>query len=61
MGCHVDTITLSIQQMEMVLKRAAEMGVGDRVHVHLRDYRDLPHSFEHAFDALISCEMIEVN
>ena len=44
----------------MTERRAKEAGVGDRVRVHLCDYRELPASFEHAFDAFISCEMIEV-
>lgn len=60
MGCDVDTITLSSQQMDMVKKVAALAGVSDRVRVHLCDYRQLPAEFKHAFDALIACEMIEV-
>ena len=60
MGCDVDTITLSSQQMDMVKKVAALAGVSDRVRVHLCDYRQLPAEFKNAFDALIACEMIEV-
>ncbi|KAL1937279.1 hypothetical protein VTO73DRAFT_13888 [Trametes versicolor] len=58
-GCLVDTITLSHEQHAMTVRRAAEAGVADRVRVHLCDYRELPPEFEHAFDALVSSEMLE--
>ena len=61
LGCFVDTVTLSSEQMVMTEERAKAAGVEDHVGVHLCDYRDLPPSFEHAFDALITCEMIEVS
>ena len=60
LGCTVDTVTLSIEQMAMVEERARDSGVSDRVRVHLCDYRELPESFKHQFDAFVSCEMIEV-
>ena len=44
----------------MTEQRAREAGVGDQVQVHLCDYRDMPPSFEHAFDAMVTSEMIEV-
>ncbi|RDX51315.1 cyclopropane fatty acid synthase [Lentinus brumalis] len=59
LGCTVDTVTLSSEQKAMTEERAKAAGVGDRVRVHLCDYRDLPASFENTFDALITCEMIE--
>ncbi|KAI1791875.1 cyclopropane fatty acid synthase [Ganoderma leucocontextum] len=59
LGCTVDTITLSYEQMVMTERRALEAGVSDRVRVHLCDYRRMPPSFEHAFDAMVTCEMIE--
>ncbi|KAM5530937.1 hypothetical protein V8D89_015382 [Ganoderma adspersum] len=59
LGCTVDTLTLSREQMTMVEQRALEAGVSERVRVHLCDYRDMPASFEHAFDAMVTCEMIE--
>ncbi|KAL0954532.1 hypothetical protein HGRIS_003500 [Hohenbuehelia grisea] len=59
MGCTVDTVTLSVEQKAMAERRALEEGVAERVRVHLLDYRQLPASFEHAFDAFVSCEMIE--
>ncbi|TFK85296.1 S-adenosyl-L-methionine-dependent methyltransferase [Polyporus arcularius HHB13444] len=58
-GCTVDTITLSKEQLALVEERARAAGVSDRIRVHLCDYRDLPEDFEHSFDALISTEMIE--
>jgi cyclopropane-fatty-acyl-phospholipid synthase len=61
MGCTVDTVTLSKEQKAETEIRALEAGVGDRVRVHLCDYRELPSSFEHAFDGFVSCEMIEVH
>ena len=61
MGCTVDTVTLSKEQKAETEIRALEAGVGDRVRVHLCDYRELPSSFEHAFDGFVSCEMFEVH
>ncbi|KAI0365457.1 cyclopropane-fatty-acyl-phospholipid synthase [Pilatotrama ljubarskyi] len=59
LGCIVDTVTLSREQQAMAQQRAREAGVADRVRVHVCDYRELPPSFEHSFDAVVSCEMIE--
>ena len=44
----------------MAEERAREAGVGDRVRVHLCDYREMPAEFQGAFDAFVSSEMIEV-
>lgn len=60
LGCTVDTVTLSNEQLILVEERARAAGVAERIRVHLCDYRDLPKDFEHSFDALISTEMIEV-
>ena len=60
LGCIVDTVTLSKEQLTLVEERAGAAGVAERIRVHLCDYRDLPKDFEHSFDALISTEMIEV-
>ncbi|KAJ7092707.1 cyclopropane-fatty-acyl-phospholipid synthase [Mycena epipterygia] len=59
LGCHVETITLSIEQKKFAEKRLMAAGLSDRVNVHLLDYRNLPASFGHSFDALIASEMIE--
>lgn len=54
-GAHVHTITLSSEQLELARKRAHEAGVADRVHVELKDYRDI----DGRYDAVVSVEMIE--
>ncbi|KAJ7496790.1 cyclopropane fatty acid synthase [Mycena latifolia] len=59
MGCSVDTITLSKEQKTEADKRISAAGLSETVRVHLCDYRQLPPSFEHIFDACICCEMIE--
>ncbi|KAJ7132231.1 CFS1-like protein [Mycena epipterygia] len=59
MGCVVDTITLSKEQKLQADKRISAAGLSETVRVHLCDYREMPRSFEHSFDACISCEMIE--
>ncbi|KAH7890616.1 cyclopropane-fatty-acyl-phospholipid synthase [Phlebopus sp. FC_14] len=59
LGCVVDSITLSVEQKQLADERIAEAGLSDTVHVHVCDYRQMPPSFEHAFDACISCEMLE--
>ncbi|KAF9228329.1 putative cyclopropane fatty acid synthase [Gyrodon lividus] len=59
LGCMVDTITLSVEQKELADRRIAEAGLTDKVRVHVCDYREMPPSFEHVFDACISCEMLE--
>jgi cyclopropane-fatty-acyl-phospholipid synthase len=50
-------ITLSAQQRDFTVARAAERGLADRVEVRLQDYRDLP--ADKAFDAVSSIEMGE--
>jgi cyclopropane-fatty-acyl-phospholipid synthase len=54
-GCRVTTATLSREQHARATARVAEAGLGDRVEVLLRDYRDLGGSY----DKLVSIEMIE--
>lgn len=54
-GALVHTITLSAEQLELAQKRAATAGVGHRVRMELRDYRDL----DERYDAAVSVEMIE--
>jgi cyclopropane-fatty-acyl-phospholipid synthase len=54
-GCHVTTTTISRQQYEYARERIQREGLGDRVHLLMRDYRDL----EGKFDKLVSIEMIE--
>jgi cyclopropane-fatty-acyl-phospholipid synthase len=54
-GAYVTSLTLSQEQTELALKRAAEAGVADRVKVVLQDYREA----SGAYDSIVSVEMIE--
>jgi cyclopropane-fatty-acyl-phospholipid synthase len=54
-GARVTTITLSAQQAALAQHRFDEAGVGGRVEIALRDYRDQTGEF----DAVVSVEMIE--
>lgn len=54
-GCHVTTATISQEQYALARDRVAAAKLDDRVHVLLRDYRDL----DGKFDKLVSIEMIE--
>jgi cyclopropane-fatty-acyl-phospholipid synthase len=54
-GCRVTTTTISREQHDYALDRIRGEGLGDRVTVLLRDYRDL----RGRFDKLVSIEMIE--
>lgn len=60
-GVHVTGVTLSSEQRDFVLKRAAERGLGDRVDVSLRHFRDLEAAGVHEgqIDAVASIEMGE--
>jgi cyclopropane-fatty-acyl-phospholipid synthase len=54
-GCRVTTTTISREQHAYATRRVREEGLGDRVEVLLRDYRDLTGSY----DKVASIEMIE--
>lgn len=60
-GVHVTGVTLSSEQRDFVMKRASERGVGDRVDVSLRHFRDLEAAgvTEGHVDAVASVEMGE--
>ncbi len=54
-GAHVTSVTLSTEQAALAQQRVDAAGVGDRVEIAVRDYRD-----QHGeFDAIVSVEMIE--
>jgi cyclopropane-fatty-acyl-phospholipid synthase len=55
-GAHALGVTLSRRQHEEANRRIAEAGVGDRVRVELRDYRDLRGE---TFDKIVSVGMVE--
>ncbi|MFI5804098.1 class I SAM-dependent methyltransferase [Streptomyces sp. NPDC051561] len=54
-GARVTTVTLSVEQRALALRRIAEAGQADRVTVLLRDYR----AISGRYDAVVSVEMIE--
>ncbi|KRE04255.1 hypothetical protein ASE63_25815 [Bosea sp. Root381] len=54
-GCRVTAITLSPAQLDAAQRRVAEAGLGDRISLHLQDYRDISGQF----DRIVSIEMIE--
>ena len=56
-GCRVTTTTISRNQFEVANRRIRDAGLGDRVTLLARDYRDLDHCGP--FDKLVSIEMIE--
>ena len=60
-GVHVTGVTLSSEQRDFVLKKAAERGLSDRVNVSLRHFRDLSQSgvADGEIDAIASVEMGE--
>ncbi|MGZ4479307.1 MAG: class I SAM-dependent methyltransferase [Nocardioidaceae bacterium] len=54
-GAQVTTVTISREQAALARDRVDAAGVGDRVEIGLRDYRDQTGQF----DAVVSVEMIE--
>ena len=58
-GAKVDTITIATEQFDYVTERVEEAGLSDSITVHFVDYRKLPPSFHHAFDAVVSIGVME--
>ena len=54
-GCRITTTTISREQFDYAQSRIASAGLGDRVEILLKDYRDL----DGKFDKIVSIEMIE--
>lgn len=54
-GCRVTAATISRRQYDHAVRAVRETGLGDRVEILFRDYRDLTGTF----DRLVSIEMIE--
>jgi cyclopropane-fatty-acyl-phospholipid synthase len=54
-GCRVTTTTISARQHALASERVQAAGLGDRVTVLRRDYRDL----DGRYDKLVSIEMVE--
>lgn len=53
--CEVTTTTISKEQYEYARQRVEEAGLSDKIHLLLKDYRDL----EGRYDKIVSIEMIE--
>jgi cyclopropane-fatty-acyl-phospholipid synthase len=53
---HAVGVTLSVRQAELAAKRAAEMGLSDRVEIRVQDYRDVD---DGPYDAISSIGMFE--
>jgi len=56
-GVHATGITLSERQAEYAQKRVCELGLEDRVEVHLQDYRTA--DAHEQYDAVVSVGMVE--
>lgn len=54
-GLRVTAVTISRQQLEFAQRRLAQAGLGDRVDLQFRDYRDI----EGCYDHIVSIEMVE--
>lgn len=54
-GARVDTVTLSVEQLEVVRAKVDAAGLGDQVEARLQDYREVTGTY----DAVVSVEMIE--
>ena len=58
-GCHVTSLTLSIEQKELAEERIAAAGFSDKIQVLLCEYRALPAPNDGPYDKLVSIEMLE--
>ncbi len=54
-GCEITTTTISQEQYNLAQARIKKAGLEDKIHLLLKDYRDL----EGTFDKIVSIEMIE--
>ena len=55
LGCRVTGITISRAQAEFARRRIERAGLGDRVVIDVRDYRDI----DGTYDRIVSIEMLE--
>ena len=58
-GATVEALTLSIEQKCATEKHIADAGLSHAINVHVLDYREMPESFHHAFDAVVSIGVME--
>ncbi|MEO7370947.1 MAG: class I SAM-dependent methyltransferase, partial [Ilumatobacteraceae bacterium] len=54
-GADVTTVTLSIEQRDLAIRRVADAGLSDQIRILLADYRDVSGQY----DAIVSVEMLE--
>jgi len=54
-GCKVTSLTISEEQLKLARERVVAEGLGDRVEILLKDYREL----EGTYDKIVSVEMLE--
>ena len=54
-GAQVTTVTLSVEQRDLAVRRISDAGLADRVEVLVQDYRQV----DGQYDAVVSVEMIE--
>ena len=54
-GCEITTTTISQEQYDLAQSRIRKEGLEDKIHLLLKDYRDL----EGTYDKIVSIEMIE--
>jgi len=54
-GCRVTSVTISRRQFDLARARVAAAGLGDKIDVQFRDYRELTGQY----DKLVSIEMLE--
>ena len=58
-GCHVTSVTLSIEQKQLAEQRIQDAGLSDRITVLLCDYRSLEVPAAGPYDKIVSIEMLE--
>ncbi|KAF9267729.1 S-adenosyl-L-methionine-dependent methyltransferase [Marasmius fiardii PR-910] len=58
-GARVDAITISENQKLVAAERVEAAGLSDVITIHLMDYREMPESFHHSFDAVVSIGVME--
>jgi cyclopropane-fatty-acyl-phospholipid synthase len=58
-GCRVTTTTISAAQRDFAVQKIAALGLGDRITVLLKDYRELNGDLAGPYDKLVSIEMVE--
>jgi len=58
-GCHVTSVTLSIEQKQLAEQRIRDAGLSSKISVLLCDYRSLEVPASGPYDKVISIEMLE--